>query len=225
MARAGVNPPSGPPPPPRRGASREAASREPAERELSRARRKPPPPPRRNWLPAVIIVVVALVVIAAVAGFVLLRSDDSGPSTDSFTDACSIADNVAITGAVGYPVGVGVPVATAAPLSGCTFAPVDPTQVPIGVIVTDDIKNSESFDRQVLEDSYESIESVRGLGEKATFLSREGATGPDSIDALLVITDGDVGVEISVAGLISSNQAFDIAQSVGEVYADRLDLG
>ena len=132
---------------------------------------------------------------------------------------------MAITGAVGYPVGVGVAVVTAPPLSGWTVAPVDPTQVPIGVIVTDDVKNSESFDRQVLEDSYESIESVRGLGEKATFLSREGAAGPDSIDALLVITDGDVGVEISVAGLISSNQAFDIAESVGEVYADRLNLG
>ena len=198
--------------------------RRPASRrsENSCVRRKPPPPPRRNRLPAVIIVIVALAVIVAVAGFVLLRSDDSGPSTNLFTDACSIADNVAITGAVGYPVGVGVAVVTAPPLSGWTVAPVDPTQAPIGVIVTDDVKNSESFDRQVLEDSYESIESVRGLGEKAACpLARGRSRSRQHRAALLVITDGDVGVEISVAGLISSNQAFDIAESVGEVYADR----
>jgi hypothetical protein len=171
-----------------------------------------------------LVVGAAVVVLAIVAGFVLMSSDDDPPA-NAFTDACSIVDNAAITGAVAYPVQPGIVVSTPPPTSGCTFATADPSQPPIGVIVTDDLQNAESFDRDVLEASFDSIESVRGLGDKATFLSREGAAGPDSTDALLVITDGNEGVEISVNGLVSPNRAFDLAQSVGELYADELGFG
>lgn len=209
MAGSRVNQPSGPPP-----------------SVPARTRRKPPPPPpRRNWLPAVFVVVLGAVVIAAVAGFVLMRSSDSDVPDSAFADACSIVDRAAIQKAVGYGVSAGVTVPTPAPLSGCTFAPTDPAKPPVGVIVTNDAPNAESFDRSVLSASYESIESVRGIGDKATFVSKEGAAGPDSIDALLVVTKGNKGVEISVGGTISSNEAFDIARSVAELYVSELGLG
>jgi hypothetical protein len=173
----------------------------------------------------VVVIVLAVIVIAAIALFVIRRSDnDGGPGPNAFTNACVVVDSPDIADAVGYPVGPPVPAANVPPLSGCAFAADDPANPAVGVIITDQATSQDTFDRELLAGSYSTVESVPNLGKNAFYVARD-TSDAGGTEGLLVVTDGDKGVEVAINGPVSADEAFDLARPVAELYVDRLELG